>query len=185
MARNREAARYTMRSPSAVITFWVGVVVLAVIVGAPILSGDWRVFGFAIGPSMLLAWLLWIALYRPALHYDEARAVVVNIGRTHVLPWSRVTDVRQGIGLLFALDAGGTITAHGVPAPRPPGNIASAIDRRTRPRYDLNHDADLLESVRRSATPSSDPVVSTWDVIPLLIGAVLVVALAVEIALGV
>jgi hypothetical protein len=185
MARNTASARYTIRSVSAVITFWIGVVALFVVVGAPLLSGDWRVFGFAIGPSLLLAWILWIALYRPAVHYDDARAVVVNIGRTHVLPWAQVTGVRQGIGLLFDLVAHTTITAYGVPSPRPTGNIASAIDRRTRPAHDLNRDAELLEGFRGSATPSSDPVVSSWDVIPLTIGAVLGVAVAVELALGI
>ncbi|MDP9027493.1 MAG: hypothetical protein M3N46_08035 [Actinomycetota bacterium] len=185
MARNSAPARYTMRSVSAVITFWIGVVALFVVVGAPLLSGDWRVFVFAIGPALLLAWVLWIALYRPAVHYDDARAVVVNIGRTHVLPWAQVTGVRQGIGLLFDLDARKTIIAYGVPAPRPPGNIASVIDRRTRPTHDLNQDADLLEGVRSSATPSTDPIVSTWDVIPLMIGVVLVVVVVVEIVLGI
>ena len=93
--------------------------------------------------------------------------------------------MRQGIGLLFDLDARKTITAYGVPAPRPPGNIASVIDRRTRPTHDLNRDADLLEGVRSSATPSSDPIVSSWDVVPLVIGAVLVVVVVVEVALGI
>jgi hypothetical protein len=185
VARNGSPARYTMRSVSSVVTFWIGAVSLLVVVGAPLLSGDWRVFEFAVGPSLLLVWILWLALYRPAVHYDDARAVVVNIGRTHVLPWSRVTSVRQGIGLLFDLDGRTTITAYGVPAPRRPGNIASAIDRRTRPTHDLNRDAELLDGIRGAATPRSDPIVSSWDVIPLVIGAVLVVAVVVEIALGI
>ncbi len=185
MARKGAPARYTMRSATAVITFWVGVAVLVVVVGAPLLSGDRSVFMFAVGPAALLAWALWIALYRPAIHYDDARVVVVNIGRRYELPWAHVTGVRQGIGMLFDLDAGKTITAQGVPAPRRPGNIASVIDRRTRPSHDLNQDADLLEGVRRSAIPSSDPIVATWEVIPLLIGVVLVVAVVLHIAIGI
>jgi len=86
--------------------------------------------------------------------------------------------------MIFELDIGKPVIAYGVPAPRQAGNIASSIDRRTRPAFDLNRDADLLEGVRRSATPSSDPVVSRWEVVPLSIGAVLAVVLLVEVALG-
>ncbi|CAN5433198.1 hypothetical protein BH10ACT6_BH10ACT6_09960 [soil metagenome] len=174
-----------MRTASAVITFWVGIAALLVVIGAPLLAADWRVFRFSLGPSLLLAWILWIALYRPAVHYDDARAVVVNIGRRHVLPWGHVTDVRQGIGLFFDLDAGKPVVAFGVPARRPPGNIASAIDRRTRPTHDLNREADLLDGVRRAAAPSPEPVVTRWEVVPLVIGAVLVVGVVLEFALGI
>ena len=184
MARSSSATQYTFRAASAVVTFWVGIAVLVVIVGSPVANQDWSVAAFVLGPSLLLAWMLWIALYRPAVHWDDARVVVVNIGRQHVLPWGHVTNVRQGIGMIFELDAGKPVIAYGVPAPRQAGNIASSIDRRTRPAFDLNRDADLLEGVRRSATPSSDPVVSRWEVVPMSIGAVLVVVLIVEVALG-
>ena len=184
MARPGSAPRYTFRAASAVITFWVGIAALVVIVGSPVVNRDWSVLGFTLGPSLVLAWLLWIALYRPAVHYDDARVVVVNIGRRHVIPWGHVTNVRQGIGMIFELDASKPVVAYGVPAPRQAGNIASTIDRRTRPAFDLNRDADLLDGVRRSATPSSDPVVSKWEVVPLSIGAVLVVGLIIEVALG-
>lgn len=184
MAGPSSATRYTFRAASAVVTFWVGIAVLVVIVGSPIVNQDWSVAAFALGPSLLLAWMLWIALYRPAVHWDDARVVVVNIGRRHVLPWGHVTNVRQGIGMIFELDAGKPVIAYGVPAPRQAGNIASTIDRRTRPAFDLNRDADLLEGVRRSATPSSDPVVSRWEVVSLSIGVVLVVGVIVEVALG-
>jgi hypothetical protein len=87
--------------------------------------------------------------------------------------------------MMFDLDTGKTIQASGVPAPRRPGIIAGAVDRRTRPTHDLNHDSDILDGVRRSASPATEPVVSTWDVVPLVIGAVLVVAVVLEFAIGV
>lgn len=185
MAQTGAPARYTVRSASAVITFWIGVAALAVVVGVPAFGGNWRVAVFTLGPSLLLAWALWLALYRPAVHYDDARAVVVNIGRRHVLPWGHVASVRQGIGLLFEMDAGKPIVAYGAPAPRQPGNIAGAIDRRTRPTVDTNREADLLDGVRRAASPSPEPVVSSWERIPLLIGAVLAVLVVVEFLVGV
>lgn len=185
MARNSSPARYTVRSASTVIIFWVGVVVLTVVVGVPLFSGDLSAFTLVVGPSLLLAWAFWIALYRPAVHYDETRAVIVNIGRRHVLPWARVTSVRQGIGLLFDVEGGATITASGVQAPRRPGNIGSIIDRRTRPEFDGDREADLLDSLRRSAPASAAPIESTWEVVPLVIGAILLIAVAIEFALGV
>jgi hypothetical protein len=174
-----------MRSVSAVITFWVGAAVMLVVVGIPLVQADWSLLRFLLGPALLLTWLFWIVLYRPAVHYDQARAVVVNIGRTHVLPWGHVAHLRQGIGLMFDLDAGKTVQALGVPAPRRSGIIGSAIDRKTRPTQEFHHDADVLDGVRAAAPESSEPVTATWDTVPLVVGAVLVVAVVLEFALGI
>jgi hypothetical protein len=181
----RHPDRYVIRSASTVVAFWIGIAVVLVVVGTPIILLDWRQFGILVAPALLFAWILWMVLYRPSVHYDSTRAVVVNIGRTHVLPWGHVTNVHQGIGMIFDLDAGKPVVAAGAPSPRRPGIIAGAIDRRTRPSFDLHHEADLLDSVRGAAAVSSDPVVSTWDAVPLLIGAVLAVAVVVEFAVGI
>lgn len=186
MARSDRAGRYTVRSAGAVIPFWIGVVVLAVVAVTPIVNRDWRVAGFAVPVAVLLAWALWMILYRPAVHYDSSRAVVINIARVHVLPWGHVTRVRQGIGLIFDLDAGKPVTAIGAPAPRRSGNVMSNFDRRTRPPEEsFNRDSDLLEGVRRAAPPDPAPVTAAWDTVPLVIGAVLVAAVVVVIAIGI
>ncbi len=185
MPRKQRAGRYTLRSGSSVVVFWVGAAVMAIIVGTSFAGGDWRVFAFVVAAALLIVWALWIALYRPAVHYDERQAVVVNIGRTHVLPWARVESIRQRLGLDFELEGGRTVTCVGVPPPRRVGNVASALDRRTRPinHYDTN--AELLESVRVAAAPNADQIVSRWDALPLVIGAVLVIAVVVEVLVGV
>jgi hypothetical protein len=172
-----------MRSAGSVVAFWVGAVVMLAVVGIPAVQADWRLFWLLLAPALFLSWLFWIVLYRPAVHYDRSRAVVINVGRKHILPWGHVTYLRQGISLMFDLDAGKTVQAWGVPAPRQPGIIAGAIDRRTRPTQNFHHDADVLDGVRLSAPAASDPVVATWDIIPLVIGAVLVLALLVELAI--
>jgi hypothetical protein len=177
--------RYVMRSAGSVIAFWVVAAALVVVVGIPLVGANWPVLSFLFAPSLFLAWLFWIVLYRPSVRYDQTQAVIVNIGRRHVLPWGHVTNIHQGINLIFELDAGKSIQAWGVPAPRRPGIIGSAIDRRTRPSTDLHHDAELLDSIRRSITPTSDPVVSTWEFVPLIIGLVLAIAVAVEFIIGV
>ena len=185
MARTARARPYVVRAASAVITFWVGVVVLAAVVIAPAVSGQWRLFWFVTGPALLLAWILWVVLYRPAVRYDDAGAVVTNVGRVHVLPWSRVAGVRQGINLVFELDEGKPVGAVGAPAPKRTGNLAGNFDRRTRPVETFHREAELLDGVRKAAAPSPDPVVHRWDVTPLVIGAVLVLAVVVEFAVQV
>lgn len=185
MPRKQPTGEYTLRSGSSVVVFWIGAAVMAIVLATSVASADWRVFAFELAPALLIVWVLWIALYRPSIRYDERRAVVVNIGRTHVLPWARVDSVRQRIGLDFELDAGRIVTAVGVPPPRPVGNVASNFDRRTRPTNHFNESGELLESVRVAAAPTTDPVASRWDILPLALGAVLIVAVTVEVLVGV
>jgi hypothetical protein len=126
-----------------------------------------------------------MALYRPSVRYDAERAIVVNIGRTHVVPWGRVVVVQQRLSLDLRLDDGRIVKAVGVAPPRRPGNVVSNFDRRNRLEYDFNRNADVLEGYRIAAPSTTEPVTSRWDVIPLVIGAVLVVAVVVEIVVGV
>ena len=183
MPSSRRRDGYVLRSVGSQVGFWIGVAILVVVVGTPIVRADWRVLAFVVAPALLLAWLLWMVLYRPSLRYDAERAVIVNIGRVHVIPWARVTAVRQRLGLEFELDTGRRVTAVGVPPPRRPGNVESLLDRRTRPAYDFHRDAQLLDGVRQAAPPGPGSVVSRWDIIPLAIGALLVAAVVVEIVM--
>jgi hypothetical protein len=176
---------YVVRSASAVLPFWIGLVVLAVVLGTPLALADWHLFGFAIGPALLLAWILWFVLYRPAIHYDAARAVVINFGRVHVLPWGHVTHIRQGISLVFDLDAGKPVSAYGAPAPRRTGNVMGNFDRKTRPVETFHREAELLDGFRRGAAPDAAPVTVSWDVIPLVIGGILAIVVLVEVLIGI
>jgi hypothetical protein len=185
MPRKKHTGEYTLRSGSSVAVFWIGAVVMAVVVATPLVRADWRVFAFAIAPALLLTWALWIVLYRPAVRYDARGAIVVNIGRTHVLPWNRVTRIRQRLGIDFDLDDGRIVKAVGVPPPRRPGNLASNFDRRTRPVHDFSRNAEILEGFRVAAAPVEASVMSRWDVIPLAIGAVLVVAVVIDALIGI
>ncbi len=177
------SARYVLRPASTAVAFWVGAVVLAVVVGTPLVTGDWRLFLFVLPPALLLAWLLWIVLYRPAVHYDSDGAVIVNIGRIHQVPWSQVASLRQGVNLIFTLESGRFINAWGVPAPRRPGNVMSNFDRRSRIPYDVDRNVEVLEAFRASAAPSPHPVSQRWDTVPLAVGGVLLIVVALEFAL--
>jgi hypothetical protein len=186
MARGARSGVYTMRSTSGVVAFWIAVVVLVAVVGTTVVRGDWGLFAFVLPPSLLMIWLLWLVLYRPVVRYDDTRVTVTNIGRVHVMPWARVTGVRQRFGLEFSLEGvARPLTAWAVPPPRRPGNIASALDRRSRTEHDPDAHARVLEGFREGAAPSDDPVVHRWDLVPLVIGAVLVVAVVLEFAIGI
>lgn len=174
-----------MRGTSSVVAFWVGTAICAIVVGTPIVRWDGRLLAFVLAPALLLLWLLWIVLYRPSIRYDAARAVVVNIGRTHTVPWGRVVVVQQRLGLDLRLDDGRIIGAVGIGPPRRPGNVLSGLDRRDRLEYDFDRNAKVLEGYRIAAASTTDAVTSRWDVIPLLSGAVLLVAVVVEIVVGV
>ena len=185
MPRQRRDGEYVMRATSSVVAFWVTTAICVVVVATPLVRWDDRVLAFVIGPALLLVWVLWLVLYRPSVRYDAVRAVVVNIGRTHVVPWGHVVVVQQRLSLDLRLDDDRIVRAVGIAPPRRPGNIVSSLDRRNRLEYDYNRNADVLEGYRIAAPPSQEPVTSRWDLIPLAIGAVLVIAVVVEIVVGV
>ncbi|MGN6325170.1 PH domain-containing protein [Pseudolysinimonas sp.] len=177
--------RYTIRSSSSALGFWLGAAVLVVLVGAPLVMAEWRVVGFVLPPALLLGWALWLFLYRPAVHYDEREIVVVNVGRVHTVPWSRVVRIRQRFSLELDFASGRPLQAWGVQPPRRAGNVASMFDRRSRTPPDPDRYVHVLEGFRENAEPGDAPVTRRWDVVPLAIGAVLIAAVIVEIAIGV
>lgn len=176
MRQQKAGAQYCLRSGTSVVTFWIGAVVLVIVMVVPLLRADWRVFLFVMPPSLLLLWLLWMVLLRPAIRYSASGVMVRNIGRTHQVPWHRVVSIRQHLGIDFELDGTRVVRAIAVPPPRRASNIASAFDRHTRPPYDYNRYVEILEGFRLNAVPTADPVTSRWDVVAWSIGAVLLAA---------
>lgn len=177
--------QYTLRSGTSVVAFWAGVVVSAIVIVVPALQAEWNVLAFVLGPALLLVWMLWMVLYRPAVRYDTRHVVISNIGRTHVLPWPQIIDIRQRLGIDFEINGGGVVRAVGISPPRRAGNVASNFDQRTRPAYDFDRNVEILEGFRRAAAPTDEPVSSRWDVFPLTIGAALIIIVAGELLFGV
>lgn len=175
---------YTLRSTGAVVTFWIGIVVVVILVGWPLVSGQWRLFGWVLAPALLLAWVLWIVLYRPSVRYTSERVVITNIVHRYTVPWNQVVAVEQRVNLVFRLRDGQVVNAAGVPYPRRPGNLAQLLDRRTRPEYDFDQNAALLEHYVEGAPPSTDLLLRRWEFVPLGIGAVLIAAVVIELAAG-
>lgn len=178
------AHSYVLRDTFMSVVFWIAAALGLVFAGDPLIRGDVARFA-AVAPIVALAaWILWMVMFHPHLRYDDDRAVVTNIGRVHELPWSRVVTVRQNLNLSFELDDGRRIRATGVTAPRDRGLVLAGLTRGKMGvnSTDFHHNADALRPVQAAATPSDDPVVSRWDVIPLAIGAVLAVAVLIDLA---
>lgn len=170
---------YTIRSTSAVIGFWLGAGLLSLIALSPLLSGQWRVLLFALPISGFLIWSLWLLLYRPALRYDESRAVVWNIGRYHVLPWASIASMQQSFNLVFVLQSGKRIVAQGTPYPRRRNTMApSQVPIRMRESRNYDGDISVLEGFRTGAHDDGSRDEHFWDAPGLIIGAGLLLLVA-------
>jgi hypothetical protein len=92
---------------------------------------------------------------------------VTNIGRVHVLPWSRVVTVRQNLTLGFELDDGRRIAATGVTAPRGRGLMLGGLTKGQLGvgSEDFHRNADALRPLQAEAARTDAPVVSRWDVV--------------------
>ena len=174
---------YVLRDTFTTVVFWLAVALGVVLVGDPILRGDLAVVATTAPIIALIIWVLGMVLFHPHVRYDEERAVVTNIGRIHEIPWSRVVTVRQNLSLAFLLDDGRRISAAGVTAPRDRGLILAGLTRGKMGvgSADFHHQADALRPIQAAAAATDDPVVSRWDAVPLAIGAVLAVAVVIDL----
>ena len=181
---NAPAHSYVLRDTFTSVVYWFAVAVGVVLVGEPLVRGALPLVATTAPIVALVLWALWMVLFHPHVRYDDQRAVVTNIGRVYELPWSRVAAVRQHLSLTFELDDGRRIGATGVTAPRDRGLVLAGLSRGKLgvSSGNYHHNADALRSVQETAPPSPDPVVSRWDRVPLTIGAVLVVAAAIDAA---
>jgi hypothetical protein len=174
---------YVLRDTFTSVVFWFAVALGVVLAGDPLIRGDFARFATTTPIVGLVLWALAMLLLHPHIRYDDQQVVVTNIGRIHEIPWSRVVTVRQNLNLMFELDNGRRIGATGVTAPRDKGLVLAGLTRGKMGvnSADFHRNADALRPVQAAATPTSDQVVSRWDVVPLAIGAALVVAVAVVV----
>ncbi|MFT4030369.1 MAG: PH domain-containing protein [Protaetiibacter sp.] len=171
-----------LRDTRSTVTFWVGVAVLALLAIDFAVVQNWALLAVSLPFLLFSAWALWIMLLRPRVRYDSERARVINFFRSHELPWPRVATVRQRLNLMFELEDGRVITAYAVTASRGPGAFVRTATKRIHDDLGaFTRTADDLEEVRRTARPSEEPTRSSWDALPILLGAVLVVAMAVTL----
>lgn len=177
---------YVLRESLSTVVFWFAAALGVILGGEPLVSGDLLRFATTAPIVALILWFLWMLLFHPHVRYDDERVVVTNIGRVHELPWSRVVAVRQGLTLEFELEDGRRIRATGVTAPRGRGLVLAGLTRGKLgvSSGDFHQNADVLRPVHEAAARTDDPVVSRWDTVPLLIGAVLGVACVGELVVA-
>lgn len=179
------AHSYVLRDTAMSVVFWIACALGVILAGDPLVRGDLALFAVTAPIVGLVLWVLWMVLFHPHIRYDDERVVVTNIARVHELPWTRVAVVRQNLSLTFELDDGRLVRAAGVTAPRGKGLVLSGLTRGKLGvgSAEFHQHADALRPMQAAARPSDATVVSRWDVIPLTIGGVLVVAVVVDLLL--
>jgi len=185
--RRKRPYSYVVRDTGISVAFWLVTAVGVVLVGDAVLRGN--VWQLVLTASIvgLVVWALGLVMFHPHIRYNDDRVVVTNIGRIHEIPWGRVAAVRQSLTLTIELDDGRRIRAIGVAAPRDRGLIMGTLTRGKLGAGSLEFHkyADALRAIHDEATTSDAPVESRWDVRALAIGAVLALAVATEIIVGV
>ena len=181
------ARSYLVRDTGTSVAFWLVVAVGVVIVGDSVIRANLGQIAATASIVALVLWVVFMVLFHPHVRYDDARAVVTNIGRIHEIPWSRVVAVRQSLSLTFELDDGRRIRASGVTAPRDRGLIMGTLTRGKLGAGSLEFHkyADALRLLQDGATAADSPVVSRWDVRALAIGAALALAVLVVIIVAI
>lgn len=179
----KRAASYVLRDNGTSVVFWIAAVVGVVLLIDAVVRGGPLLFATTAPFVAAAVWLVWVTLFRPHVRYDLERVVVTNIGRVHDLPWTQVAAVRQRLNLSFDLVDGRTIGAIGVTAPRSRGLVLSGLSRGKLGAGSANfHEhTDAITPIREAAAPSTANTVSRWDSVPLLIGAVVAVAVVLDI----
>jgi hypothetical protein len=90
--------------------------------------GSWDVVLRTLGPTVALAWVLWVLAARPHLRVDDEALTVVNPLRVTRLPWGAVSDVRQRWQIEVDSADGRTVRSLGGPGPRSAG-LSVVADR--------------------------------------------------------
>jgi len=144
--------------------------------------GSWGVVLIALGPVAAAVWVSWVATVRPCIRFDDDAVTVVNPLRTVRVPWPAVRAVRQHWQVLVETVDGRTVTCRGGPAlpRRRPGAPGPADAPALRPLL------DRFVQRRRAAGPAGPdapvaPVETTWDRVPVVLGAVAGVLLVVSV----
>lgn len=177
-----------VRPTSSAVTFWIVVGFCALLLADSVVRRDWHVVGLSIGPVLFVLWVVWLLAFRPSIRLDDDAITAVNPGWRVRVPWTRVTDARQRLQLVLELDDGRDVTCWGSPFPAKPGagrgiRSESAIT----PQPDAA--ARALDAVRgrlfaageKAAGQAPEPVERRIDWAILAVGAVLLVAVLVEL----
>ena len=170
---------------------------LAFLLGDALLRGAWDTVG-RFGPALLLiGWVAFVILWRPALVVATDEIEVREILRTTTVPFTRIRDIRLGsVVTIEAVSPGGaarTIRPWNAPG-MPRRKIDSGLTGGTRPESLANHPAfEVLRrweqtqadapgtAVRNGPSGGAEEVSTRWSL--GVIGVTLVLVLLVSIGL--
>ena len=169
-------------------------------------------FTFALSAAPWLLFILWGAymlLARPCVVATPKTLILVNITRTHLVPWARITDLTSRFQLTVHCDDGRSIRSWGAPSvgverpsmgtaysrmnAREENQRAAGVRRRTVRALPLLPVSRLIEQARDrwelqdfSATHSDDAARVTTRIagIPLALGALIAVLCLLQLLLG-
>lgn len=180
--RHLDKVHYSLRSTAATVSFWIGTVALIVVAVTPLFTANWKLALFSVPFAALLIWTLLIALHEPAIYYDEHRVVVVNFGRIWVLPWAQVTDIHQGLNLVFSLRDGREVTAAGSPSIR--RRSALMPNRNSSTPRTTDGEVGTLQGFHDGASDDGAEVEVYWRKRLLWAGAVIVIVVIAASIIG-
>jgi hypothetical protein len=191
------ADRRIIRAGSPLVTFWLVAACVVLLLGDAAIRRDGAVFGISVTPCLLAVWVAWMLFVRPCVIVTPDAITARNIGRVIEMPWGQVEDARLRYGLVVDLRDGKHVNCWGGPFAARPGAARRSVWARRggeadEPAMDAGTAAlQSVQAVHEEALAAAHdparagalnaPVRRRWDTVPLLIGAVLVVATAVEI----
>ncbi|KRB39119.1 PH domain-containing protein [Microbacterium sp. Root180] len=103
-------------------------------------------------PIVLVAWLAWAVYIRPHVLVNEGFVEIVNVFRTHRVPWGDVVDVDSRYALTVHTAGGRSIRAWAAPAP----GIRQAMSTRREEVATTPGEGDYRRPGDAEGTPSGD-----------------------------
>lgn len=152
------SAPITLRQRSGPIITVIVWAFLALLLLDAIVRGSWDTVGKFLPPFVLIGWLVYILLWRPAVIVDNDKVVIREILRTTTVPFAQITDIRLStvVAIMTATPNGGSRTYRPWNAPgMPRRKIDSGLAGGTRPESVENHPA--FEILQRWETSQARP----------------------------
>lgn len=131
---------------------WVAIGVCAVGLVFIALSDGFASLALWSWPILLVAWLAWALYVRPSVQISEGFIEIVNVFRTHRVPWGDVADVDSRYALTVRTTGGRSIRAWAAPAPGARQALTTRREEVSRTPGDL----DTRRPSDAEGTPSGD-----------------------------
>ena len=155
------SAPITLRQRSGTIITVIVWAFLALLLLDAIVRGSWDTVGKFLPTFLLIGWLVFVVLWRPAVIVDDDSVVIREIFRTTTVPFAQITDIRLStvVAIMTAAPNGGSRTYRPWNAPgMPRRKIDSGLTGGMRPEAVEHHPA--FELLQRWETSEARPITS-------------------------